>query len=288
MSAHAVAAPRAARPAAGRGAMTFRGVLAAEWTKVTSLRAPYWAAAATAVACGLLTYVSANASSVDPGFDPLDSLTSGVLLAQVGPLVLGVLVGTGEFATGTFRTTFATVPRRLPVLAAQVVVTAAFAVVAALLAVIAAVAGILPAASGRGIAVDLTADGTPQVLVGTALYLVGLALCGLAAGALLRRTVPALVGILVLVLVLPVGLSLATDGGTGPAAPAGAVPADPASTLVTFTPSGAASFLTAPPGGGGVAGAPDLGPWGAAAVLAAWALVPLVAAAVRLRRRDLV
>src|SRR5690606_15341869 len=109
--------------------------VASEWTKLSGLRGPAAIVVATVVVSGLLTYAAANASSVDPGFDPIDSLTAGLVLAQVGPLILGVLVGTGEFGSGTYRATFTAVPRRLPVLAAQTLVTAAVALVTALLAV---------------------------------------------------------------------------------------------------------------------------------------------------------
>ena len=268
--------------------MRLSNVVASEWTKLTSLRSPFWIAVATVVVSGVLTSAAASASSVDPGFDPLDSLTAGLPLAQVGPLVLGVLVGTGEFSTGTFRSTFTAVPRRLPVLAGQALATAAFALVVGVLTVVAAVIGLLPAARSRGIALDLAADGTPQVLVGTAAFLVGLALLGLAVGALLRRAVPALVTAIALVLVLPIALMLAGDASTDPMAAAGSTPAqDAVNTVTTFLPGGAGSLLATTPQAGGIEGAPDLGPWGGGLVLAAWILVPLAGAALRLRARDL-
>lgn len=269
---------------------TFPRVLAAEWTKLTSLRSTYAVAAATVLVTGALAYAAANASSVDPGFDPLDSLGAGLVLSQVGPLVLGVLAGTGEFSTGTARTTFTAVPRRLPVLAAQAVVTGVFALLVAVLAAGAAVLGVLPAAGSRGIAVDLSDGGTPQVLAGSVAFLVGTALLGLALGALLRRPVPTTVAAVVLVLVLPVVLLLATDLAVDPlsASAAGEVPASQAvvNTVTTFLPAGAGSLLMAAPGSGGIEGAPDLEPWGGGLVLAAWVLVPLAGAALRLRTGD--
>src|SRR5690606_7213654 len=136
-------ASRPARPTAHRpadaGGPTLLRVVAAQWTALTSLRSSWWAAALTVVVSGVLTHLSAQASSVDPGFDPLGSLTSGVVLSQVPPLVLGVLVGTGDFSTGAFRTTYVAVPRRWPVLVAQTVATAAFALLTAVAAVAAAV-----------------------------------------------------------------------------------------------------------------------------------------------------
>ena len=288
-----MSAPVAALPAAAGSVpgVTVARVVASEWTKLTSLRSTYWLAAFTVAVSGGLTSLAANASSVDPGFQPLGSLTDGVLLAQVGLLVLGVLVGTGEFSTGTSRSTFTAVPRRLPVLAAQTVVTGASALLVALLAVGAAVLGVLPAAASRGIAVDLGADGVPHVMAGMVLFLVGIALLGLALGALLRRSVPAVTAAVLLVLVLPIALMLASDVGTSPmtsAEPPGPPALSVVSTVVTLLPSGAGSLLMTAADSGGVDGAPDLGPWGGGLVLAAWILVLLGAAAVRLRARDAV
>lgn len=283
------AVPTPARALPARRGPSLARVVAAEWVKLTSLRSPAGVAVATVAVSGVLTALAANASSTDPGFDPMDSLTTGVPLAQIGLLVLGVLVGTGEFSTGTFRATFTAVPRRLPVLVAQLAVTAAAALVLAALAVAAAVVGLLPAAGSRGMTLDLTAGSTPQLLAGMTVQLVAMALLGLALGALLRRTVPAVVAAVVLVLVLPVALALASDPGIGGAPPVGVAQAHPevtvAGTVAAVLPGGAVSFLA--PDAGGFDGAPDLGVGGGAAVLAAWVLVPLGVAALRLRARDL-
>ncbi|MBN0039696.1 ABC transporter permease subunit [Cellulosimicrobium cellulans] len=278
--------PAGSRPASAGGPTLPRAVVA-EWTKLTSLRSSWWAAALTVAVSGVLTSLSAQASSVDPGFDPLGSLTSGLLLAQVPPLVLGVLVGTGEYSTGTFRTTFVAEPRRWPVLVAQAVATAAFALVTAVLAVAAAVLALLPSARSRGIALDLVGDSTPQVLAGMTLLLAGMALLGLAIGALVRRPVPAVTAAVLVVLVLPVALVLAADLSGDPLAASADVSSAQAAvnTVVAFLPTGAASLLT---GEGAVEGAPDLGAVGGGVVLAAWVVVPLALAAVRLRTRDVV
>ena len=57
-------------------------------------------------------------------FDPTSFSLSGVYLAQLAVGVLGVLLVTGEYATGTIRATLAAVPRRLPVLWGKAVVHA--------------------------------------------------------------------------------------------------------------------------------------------------------------------
>lgn len=284
MSASTTAAPARTGP-------SFARVLAAEWTKFLGLRSTTVIAVVTVIATGGLTHLFASAASGDPGFVPTRELTAALPLAFIGPLVLGVLVGTGEFSTGTFRSTFAAVPRRLPVLAAQVVVTACSVLGIAVLTVAAAVLGILPAAASRDLDVDLLGAGVPQILLGSVSSFVGTALFGLAVGALLRRPVPALVTVFGVLLVLPIVLSLAVDLAADPlaASVSGTTPPGTAAvnTVETFTPVGAGGVLTTPDGSG-LDGAPELGAWGATLVLAAWVALPLAAAAHRLRRRDLV
>ncbi|QHT57880.1 hypothetical protein GXP71_18530 [Cellulomonas sp. H30R-01] len=288
----ATTAPRAVGASSTARRPTPARVLASEWTKVVSLRSPWWTAAVTVVVGGVITYLSAQASSGDPGFQPIDSMSSGLMLAQLGPLVLGVLVGAGEFRTGAFRSTYTTVPRRWPVLVAQSLAVAGSALGTAVLTTVACVAGILPAAASRDLPVDLTAGDAPALLLGMVLFLVGLALLGHALGALLRRTVPALVTALFLVMVLPIALMMASDplvAGGDPAslaAPEQAAAPTVVGTLNVLLPGTAGGLLTTSASSGPMDGSPDLGPVGGGLVLAAWIAALLVAAAVRLRTRD--
>lgn len=269
---------------------TFRRVVAAESTKLLSLRPPLAIGVITVVLTGALTYLFTNASSTDPGFDPMRSLMDGVSVTFLGPLVLGVLVGTAEFGTGSFRSTYAAVPRRLPVLAAQAVVVATFTAAVAVLSVVASVLGILPGAASRDMTPDLLGGDAPLGMLGAVVFFVGTALIGLALGALLRRQVPALVTAVVLLLVLPSASAFAVDFATDPLEASRSQTVPPATavvnTVTTFTPVNAGSVLVRP-GSSGVEGAPDLGGRGAGLVLGAWVAVPLAGAAFRLRRRDL-
>lgn len=271
--------------ARGRGA-TLPRVIAAEWTKLMSLRSTWWAALASVAVSGGLTYLSANASSGDPGYEPLGDLTAGLMLTQLGLLVLGVLAGTGEFSTGGFRSAFVAVPRRWPVLAAQVVAVAGLALLVAVASVVAAVLAILPAASSRDLPVHVTEGSTPHELAGMVLFLTGLALFGLAVGALVRRVVPALVTVIGLTLILPVALSLAVEPG-GTMFGEGVTPQEAAvHTVLTLLPSGGGGLLVTSSDGFTMPGAPDLGAVGGGLVLATWALVPFTAAVLRLRLKD--
>lgn len=265
---------------------TFVRVVASEWTKLTSLRSPWWTAVVTILVAGALAYLGATASSVDPGFQPTRDLTTGLALAQIGPLVLGILLGAGEYRTGAFRTTFTSVPRRWPALAAQVVVLAAFTLVLGVLTAVAGVLGVTPAAMSRDLPLRLTDGETFGLLLGTVLLVVGVALFGLALGALLRRTVPAIVTSLVALIFLPVVLMTVADPGSdanGMALPHSVVPAGVVNAL---TPGTAAQLMVTPVSWEGMAGTPDLGPVGSGLVLAAWIVLLLTVAGVRLRARD--
>lgn len=288
----ATSAQRATRtPATARRGPTVPRLVASEWTKLTSLRSTLWAAGVTVAVAGTVTYLMTNASSGDPGFDPTRSLPDGIGLAQLGMLVLGVLAGTTDFRTGAFRATFTAAPRRVAVLAARTVATAAVAAVVAVLTLTASVLAVLPSARSRDMPLDLAAGSTPQVLLGSGLLLVGMALLGLGIGSLLRSTVPAVVAALALVFVVPLGISIGSELAVSPTEMSVGVEADPTrtdpgNTVLVFLPFDAAFRMTSPAGEGGLDGAPDLGPWGGGLVFAGWIALPLAAAAVRLRARD--
>ncbi len=263
---------------------TARRVVAAEWARATGLRSTAVLALAAVGCSGVLTALFAGSAAGDPGFDPTRHLTEAAPLTAVVLLVLGVHLATADFRTGAFRTTYVVVPRRLLVLAAQVVVTAALAGLVAVAAVGAAVLGVLPAAASRGMLPDLLGDGMPRELTASAVHLVAMALLGLGVGALVRRAVPALVAVLGAVLVAPLLLGLAADLASdplaGPRATAGQVVEEP----LALTPVDAGARLAEAAAASASEPGDLLAPAG---VLAAWVLVPLAGAAVRLRRSDL-
>jgi len=105
--------------AAGR--VTFPRVVRSEWVKFRSLRSS-WALLASAAA-GMMAIgavIGYTTGKNFAGLDAEDSAASGALqgfrLATLLMGVLGVLLVTGEYGTGSIRSTLAAVPRRLPVL----------------------------------------------------------------------------------------------------------------------------------------------------------------------------
>ena len=105
--------------------VTFPRVLHSEWIKLRSLRSTgltLAAAVLTMVAMGWIIAWATNRnwSELRPdeqaAFSAIDFTLAGSTLAQLAIGVLGVLLITGEYATGMIRATFGAVPRRLPVL----------------------------------------------------------------------------------------------------------------------------------------------------------------------------
>jgi ABC-type transport system involved in multi-copper enzyme maturation permease subunit len=179
--------------------VTFAGTLNSEWIKLRSLRSAVLsliATSGTVVALGLLLSgvksgsISAEEIGLTPGPDPVATSLGGVNLGQLVIGVLGVILVTAEYSTGTIRSTLIAVPRRLPVLAGKAVVFGIAAIVSMLVATFAAFLGgqALVGAAGA----SLGQHGVLRAVIGAAVYLAGVGLLGLAAGAILRGTAAAI------------------------------------------------------------------------------------------------
>jgi ABC-2 type transport system permease protein len=252
----------------------FRRVLVAEWVKLWSLRSTVLTLLAAVLAMVVIGCLAAwaftsNWDDLDPAeratFNPIDPALVGVNLAQLAVGVLGVLLITGEYATGMIRATLAAVPTRLPVLWAK---AGLYAVVVFVLMAVTSLVAFLTAQlflGDRG--AGLGADGLPRALLGTAGYLTVIAVLAVAVGFLLRSTAGGIATLFGLLLVVPtLGLLL---------------PSSWRDTLLPYLPNNAGSAVTTIRAQDGL-----LSPTGGAFVLLAWAALPLLAAALVLRRRD--
>ena len=111
------------------GGLTFPRVMLSEWTKFRSIRSTVWCLAiAILFTLGVPLIAAAITSSewnqMSPGETappPLDIALIGVYIAQLAIAILGVLVISAEYSTGSIRSTFTAVPKRLPVLWAKLV-----------------------------------------------------------------------------------------------------------------------------------------------------------------------
>jgi ABC-2 type transport system permease protein len=112
------------------GRVGLRRAMAAEWTKFWSVRSTMWTLVATGVAVvGLSALSTGTVSASDFIDDPTRRSLIGIFLGQLIFGVLGVLVMSAEYGTGTIRATLSAVPRRPVVLAAKLIVFGTVAIV---------------------------------------------------------------------------------------------------------------------------------------------------------------
>lgn len=191
-------------------------VLNSEWIKMRSLRSTALtlvAAAVTMVGVGWIFGWARNAywSTMRPdevaAFNPIDTSIAGYNLAQLAVGVLGVLLVTGEYATGMLRATFGAVPQRLPVLWAKATLYAGVTFALMLAADLAAFLGGQQFLGKHG--TGLSATGALQAIVGVAGYLTLIAVFAVALGFIIRSTAGGIAALFGLLLVLPaIGLLL--------------------------------------------------------------------------------
>jgi len=263
------------------GRVTQARVAVSEWTKLRTIRSTRYALLAglfMTIAFGIIAAL-ANASRWNSmslqdrlNFKPLETALIGINIAQLAIGVLGVLVISGEYSTGMIRSTFAAVPKRLPVLWAKAgvfgVTTLALAFPATLIAFFSAQA-ILRGhiLNGQDIALSFSDPGVARAVTGGALYLALVGLFGLGLGAILRSTAGGISAFAAIVFVLPPLMNV--------------LPASWSNAISPYLPSnaGRAIMQTGHP-------ANTLGPWTGLAVLAGYTALTIAIAAVQLRRRD--
>jgi len=187
-------------------------------------------------------------------------------LGQFAIAVLGVLVISGEYASGMIRTTFAAVPKRLPVLAAKVAVFGAVTLAATTTACFIAFYIGQAILSAKDIGVSIGTPNALRTVVGTGLYLTILGLLSLGLGALLRKTAGAISAVVGILFVLPVLASFLPSSLEG---------------IQKYLPSNAGQVIISPTGG-----TDTLTPWVGLGVFALYAVAALGAAAFMLVHRD--
>ncbi len=175
------------------GKVRITNVIRSEWIKFWSVRST----SITLVAAGLATIAfgmifSAVAESDDAAgpasllSDPVDIALCGIRLTEMIIGVLGVMFVAGEYSTGLIRTTFAAVGRRSRVITAKVAVLAAGVFAVGSVAVTGAIVAGQAVYGGDEATVAVTE--VWEVVLGTSLYLTGIALIGVALGFILRST----------------------------------------------------------------------------------------------------
>ena len=195
------------------GRVTQARVILSEWTKLHSLRSTRWSLlAAVVLTIGLPAIFAAVTSShwahMGPheraDRHPLDIALGGVNLSQLAIGVLGVLVITGEYATGLIRASFTAVPKRLPVLWAKIVVFAVVSFALMLPSVLVSFWASQAILSNiQPLHTSLSAHGVLRSVVGGAVYLMLFGIFCLALGAIVRNTAGGIAAFVALFFVIP-------------------------------------------------------------------------------------
>jgi hypothetical protein len=283
------------------GRIGLRRAIAAEWTKLWSVRSTLWTLVATGLAvlglCALGTGTVSPSEIID---DPTRRSLIGIFLGQLIFGVLGVLVMSAEYGTGTIRATLSAVPRRPLVLAAKVLVFGAVAVVVSEVLVFCAFAmgqAILSAkhAVGTSAAVAQRAQqlgvkvphnlqsilsggsaslGQPGVLravIGGGLYLAVLGLLALGLATIIRHTAGAISTFVGIVLVLPLIVE--------------ALPTSISNAVARYLPANIGLVMFSTHGAPDRVG-PAFSPWGGFALLVLYTVATLAVGCWVLVRRD--
>jgi ABC-2 type transport system permease protein len=173
-----------------------RAVLA-EWTKFRTVRSSFWtlliAVAVTIGAGAAFMQASIDGYSGPPGQQATYAVREGwwfqgMQVSLLAVMILGVLVASSEYSTGTIRASLAAVPSRTRVLAAKIVSLAAVALLTGAVQAVGALLVSLPILADRSIDVPLTDPSVWRGVWMATLTVAGAALFGLAAGLLIRHT----------------------------------------------------------------------------------------------------
>lgn len=152
--------------------------------------------------------VSNSALHQDPqfynGFDPTQVSLSGIIVAGLTGGVFGALLITGEYSSGTIRTTLAATPRRPVLLAAKLGVTALVMVAfCELLSLAAFFLGQAVLSGGGAPTAGLGSPGALRAVLMSGLFIALLALMSFGFGLMTRSTAGAIAAFVAVVFVLP-------------------------------------------------------------------------------------
>ncbi len=195
------------------GRYTLIDLARSEWTKMRTVRSTMWTIVVT-VALGLgvsaiaTAETRANWSTMSPSsihsFDPISLSLIGTFIAQFAIGVLGVLVVSAEYSTGTVRAVFCAAPHRRSVLLAKILV---FTVVAVVVAEFVSFASFLlgqSLLSSPAIHATLATPGALGAVVGCGLYISALGLLGLGLAMIIRHSAAAISTFVGILLILPI------------------------------------------------------------------------------------
>ncbi|MHA7986781.1 ABC transporter permease subunit [Rathayibacter sp. CAU 1779] len=270
--------------------LSFAGLLHSEWIKLRSLRSTIWclgivivlAVGLAAAGSGLIRLDNVSQIPAEAANSNLVSAaTIGVVFTQLAVAVLGVLVISGEYATGMIRSTYTADPRRLGAYFAKFIVLTVVVFVVGVVSI--GISGLVAGGilHARGLDTDLMSSSVLLPMLGGAIYLALVAMLAFAFGALIRSSAGGIATILGTLLVLPIIGSLVY----------GLTQAKWVENLMQFLPSQAGGQLYSyvAPGTKQVTmhdGLLSLNSWQGGLVVLGWVVVVTVVGAILTKRRD--
>jgi ABC-2 type transport system permease protein len=254
-------------------------VLRSEWIKMRTVRSTMWTLVAMAVitvgvAILATVTISGRWHTMSLGdrltFDPTRVSLTGLIFSQLVIGVLGVLVMSAEYGTGTIRSTLAAIPNRPLVLATK---SAVFAVIALVMGeVLSFIAFLVGQALLRSPAphATLSQPGVLRAVIGGGLMIGVLGLFALGLATIIRHTAGAITAFVGTLLVLPLLVE--------------ALPASIGHPIAEYLPFNIGQTMTSVQHT--IGQSPALSPWVGFAVVCAYAIGALVVGGVLMVRRD--
>jgi hypothetical protein len=184
------------------------GVVRMEWRKLRTVRSTWWILLIFAAGLVGVAVLDADMGPAQPApsYDPTQNAFGGLAVAQLVMGILGVLMLSSEFASGSIRATFAAVPRRGRVLAAKATVLAAVTLAVGEALAFAAFAAFQVAARHGVPHASLGQPGVLRAVLLAGAYPCLIGFIGLGLAAVIRHTAGAISAIVALVFVLPLVL----------------------------------------------------------------------------------
>ncbi len=194
-------------------------VARSEIAKILTLRSTAITLGLTFVACLLVTgLVAHSALHHDPGwyggFDPTQTSLTGMITVALTGGVFGALLITGEYSSGTIRTTLAATPKRPLLLATKMGVTAVLTVVfCEALSFVSFFLGQAILSGGGAPSATLASPGAARAVIMTGLFISLLALMSFGFGLVFRSTAAAIAAFVGVIFVLPLVMQGISQSG---------------------------------------------------------------------------
>lgn len=279
--------------------LSFPRLVRSEWIKLRSIRSTVWCFALLFLLNIGFPLLVASVGSFGGTQNPhISGDAAGAIAVQVITLgvnftslivgVLGVLIISGEYATGMIRGTFTADPGRLGAVFAKALVLATTAFVVSAVSTWVAALVVHPILSGKGVDFDLGDGKVFLPLLGSSVYVTLVALLAFGVGMLVRTTAGGIAITLGVLLVAPIILGIVGRlvDASWPADINTFLPSNAGGQLFAFTSSASG---TAEGGGSGVANSASdvtLNGWGGLGVMAAEVAAVGIAALALIKRRD--